>query len=328
MRRIITIMGSAVVLAGCSTATSFAPPPVTVTYAGEPAVDTTCPSQTRQTSVTGVTRNLIGAYKLIDAYVVAFRCAAHAAADGRQGFEIPAFVSTTGAALATTLGGGATYGILGTGANAAFTAGNKYWDPKLKASIYDHALDALLCVKTEAVGIPAYKFENSGFGKMYGLEIGGSKISVPVERQYFEMVSSAVFSIERILAQRLSNMAPVDASAVAAELGKAIAEIQEAKKKREANGGGGGDTPPPAPETETDPNALADPDTDSDEDAIEQAGEVVEAREEQADKNKKAEEDVLNAFFANRAGAVAETVDLDLAVLKPELDNCVIRAKL
>jgi hypothetical protein len=50
---------------------------------------------------------------------------------------------------------------VGTAGNAAFNAGNKYWDPRLKASIYDHALDALLCIKTEAVGVPAYKFEQS-----------------------------------------------------------------------------------------------------------------------------------------------------------------------
>lgn len=324
MRRIISIMGPAVLIAGCSTTTSFAPPPVAVAYAGESGSGAICSSKTRQVSVNGITRDMAGAYKLIDAYVAAYRCAAHAAADGRQGFEIPAFVSTTGAALATALGGGATFGILGTGANAAFTAGNKYWEPKLKSAIYDHALDGLLCVKTEAVGIPAYKFDHAATGeKLFGALLGGeSKIRVTVEQQYFEMVSAAAFSIERILSQRLSNMAPVDASAVAAELAKAIEQVRANEKKRAAAvAEAGAEAPPPSLEDEAESGSESDPD----EQALEDAADAVDTGEATSEQ-KLLLENVSKQGFAQRASQ--PTVDLDLAVLKPKLDECVIRAKL
>ena len=104
------------------------------------------------------------------------------------------------------------------------------------------------------------------------------------------MVSAAVFSVERILAQRLSNMGSVDASAVTAEIQKAgearvAAEAERKKKKEEAAA----------------------------------AGTV-------------AGEDGLPEGFYGLDGSgelpKAEVVKLDLAVLRPKLDECVIRAKL
>ena len=285
-------------LAGCAT-TSFAPPPVAVNYYQEGDNSALCRAGgPRQTTVT-VTRTVAGAYRLVDKFIETYRCSAHSAANGRQAFEIPAFVATTGAALAGALGGGVGYGIAGTAANSAFTSGNKYWDPKAKATIYDHALDALLCVKTEAVGIPAYKFDQATAEATTEAATRARDgeppvtVEVPAEKQYFEMVSSAAFSIERILAHRLSSMAPVDAGAVAAELAKAIEaarKAEEERKKKLGSGGTGGGS---------DPAAMIDPDF-----------EMLETEQELDERPKQT------------------MVRLDLAVLKPKLDECVVRAKL
>jgi len=303
MRRLF-LATCAAALSGCAT-TSFAPPPVAVNYDGDRDHSGLCRAGGSRPVTVTVQRNVAGAYSLVDTFIETYRCAAHSAANGRQAFEIPAFVATTGAALATAVGGGATYGIVGTAANAAFNAGGKYWDPKLKAGIYDHSLDALLCVKTEAVGIPAYKFDQAAAEAAEEAAASArngqpaSIVEVSAEQQYFEMVSAAAFSIERILAHRLSNMAPVDAGAVAAELRNAIDAARKAEEERKKKAGGGGGS---GEGSDTDPAAMrGDPDDPFrmlpvDEDA-----------EEPSKQN---------------------MVELDLAVLKPKLDECVIRAKL
>jgi hypothetical protein len=297
MIRALLIGGSALALSACTTATSFAPPPVEISYGGD-GTDFACPAGGRSKTPVPIDRNLKGTYKLIDTFVAAIRCSAHASANGRQAFEVPAFLATTGAAAAVALGGGATYGVLGTVGNAMFNAGNKYWDPKLKAGIYDHALDALLCIKTESVGIAHYdtdppaKDDKDINALALKVDNPPATIEVPVQEQYFMMVSAAVFSVERVLAQRLSNMGAVDASAVTAEIQKAgearAAAEEERKKKKEA------------------------------------ATQAAAAGNKGNDKN---------AFYGLNIFGEAklpkeEVVKLDLAVLRPKLDECVIRAKL
>ena len=284
---------SSLSLSACAT-TSFAPPPVDFRYDGDTSAAVTCKAGGGRGATVKVTRDVPGTYKMLDTFIAAFRCNAHAAANGRQAFQIPAFLATTGAALAGALGGGATYGILGTGANSVFNAGNNYFDPKMKAAYFDHALDAMLCLKTEAVGVPAYIFDNSpppaaGSAESALFELGGlgkkSTVTVTADEQYFMMVSAAAFSVERILAQRLSNMASVDASAVAAEMAKAVTDATDTAKKRDDAGKGT---------------------------AVEVSGEDGSPR------------------LVERTVSVskAELIHLDLAVLKPKLDQCVIRAKL
>jgi len=278
-------------LSGCATA-SFAPPQVAVNYYQEGDNSALCKTGGSRPTTVVVTRTVEGAYRLIDTFIETYRCAGHSAANGRQAFEIPAFVATTGAALATAVGGGVTYGIVGTAANSVFNAGGKYWDPKLKAGIYDHSLDALLCVKTEAVGIPAYKFEQAAAETSAKRNLpeargqGGTIIEVTPDKQYFEMVSSAAFSVERILAYRLNNMASVDAGAVAAELAKAIEASRKAEEERKKKLGG------------------------ATEHGIVESAEIDDFREDLEKSPKQT------------------MVQLDLTVLKPKLDECVLRAKL
>src|SRR5687767_8457611 len=120
MIRAFSLGASLFALSACSTTTSFAPPPIAVQYAGDTAVDFTCPGSGLSRSTVTVPRSRAGTYVLIDTFIAAVRCAAHASANGRQAFEVPAFISTTAAATAVALGGGATWGILGTTGNAAF----------------------------------------------------------------------------------------------------------------------------------------------------------------------------------------------------------------
>lgn len=141
---------------------------------------------------------------------------------------------------------------------------------------------------------------------------GGSIISVPVHQQYFEMVSSAAFSVERILSQRLSNMAPVDAAAITAQLEKAIEEVRAKEEERtDAIKGSGGTS-----ETQTE-TAGANGTEDS-AGPLESAGAMSEKRQ------------VMKGLWGLRLAQSPNQalVELDLAVLKPKLDECVIRAKL
>ncbi len=300
IRASITFAASSLTLAGCTSTTSFAPPNIAVQYTGDTGVDFTCPGGGASRTTVTVGRTRVGTYQLIDTFIAAVRCSAHASANGRQAFEIPAFLATSGAAVAAALGGGSTYGIVGTGANAAFNAGNKYWDPKAKAAIYDHALDALLCIKNEAVGVDAFAVDfnppqagsNETLKGLFGMVGGKSTIEVPVEEQYFMLVSSAVFSVERVLAHRLSNVGTFDASSVAAELEKAI-KAKEAIEK----------DPPTADET------VAD------------AAEAAAAAETNPQKK------LSLSLFAVAAKQKA-TAEVDLAVLKPKLDGCVVLAKM
>ncbi len=298
IRAYCLLLTSAVALSACTTTTSFAPPPIAINYTGETNVASACPAGGRSRSAVTVARNVAGTFTLIDTFVAAIRCSAHASANGRQAFEIPAFLATTGAALAGALGGGATYGILGTGASSAFNAGKGYWDPKAKAAVYDHALDAMLCIKSEAVGIPAYKFDNAVveqdlMGKALsavGGKARGAGVTVSADEQYFMMVSAAAFSVERVLAQRLSNMGTIDASAIAAELTLAGQEARKKDLEREAANKAAEQATPPAGGGE------------------------------------KALWEALGA--QRRAAPKQEDVRLDLAVLKPKLDECVVRAKM
>lgn len=52
--------------------------------------------------------------------------------------------------------------MLAIGAGAAalgLSKGQSYYDPKAKAVVFNDGLDAMLCIKNEAVGIDAYTLE-------------------------------------------------------------------------------------------------------------------------------------------------------------------------
>lgn len=159
---------------------------------------------------------------LIDNFVDAYRCAAHSAGNGRQWFEVPSFLALTGAATATILGAGETVPVIAGAANQILPGGKAYYVPQQKAEIFDHALDAILCIKTEAVGVPAFSTDLEG----RVLRDGGS-VEVSFEEQYFHLVAAALLSVERAMAQRLSTVGKFDPAGV-------VAEIEKLKKEEDA----------------------------------------------------------------------------------------------
>lgn len=134
---------------GCTTA-SFSPPRVDVGSAVATLSPTNC---SQRGSGAAIVRDITGATELTDRFISAYRCAREEAVDGRQIFEVPSFLALIAGAI------GPTYGLTNNGRIAALASAavlgraNSYYAPKEKARYLDAALDAVLCVKTESVGI-------------------------------------------------------------------------------------------------------------------------------------------------------------------------------
>ncbi len=248
MKRSILILMSGCALAGCAT-TSFSPPGVQVNYVGEPGGSPSCAQASQRQGDRAVTveRDVNGALRVVETYIDAYDCSAREAANGRQGFELPAFIATTGAAIAVAFGGGADFGIAGTAANSVFNAGKAYYDPKQKAVLYAHALDALRCIRTEAVGIDnfaMFKAASDGetmrrvAGRAAAIEARSAfldppSVSVSGHQQYFVMVTDAVGAVSGILTDRLSDVGSFNPKGTADEIKRLIDEIRAAEKAEE-----------------------------------------------------------------------------------------------
>lgn len=221
-------------LSACST-TSFAPPSVNVTRVdtGRDAYVSCKPPAAGDV----IGQDVSGALQLVDNFVDAYRCAGHAAANGRQAFEVPSFLTLVGSAAAVAFGAGPDVAIAGGIGNSVFSGGKSYYDPQAKADIFDRSLDALLCIQTEAVGIKAFdvpKASEAERGGSKGLLAGamgqgGGTITVTSEQQYFRMVSAALMSVERVTAERLSRVGHFDAAGVQAEIEKLVKQREEAE---------------------------------------------------------------------------------------------------
>src|ERR1051325_10689841 len=184
---------STLLLAGCQSA-SFAPPsvslPVSMTAAAAAA-----PGSCSAVSDTSIGLNVDGALKLAGNYLRAYRCARDQAANGRQVFQLPAFLALAGSAAAVAFGGGQNWGIAGTIGNQFFTAGNDYYAPAQQAQILRESVDALNCIHVEATHMPALarlQRVSDGGGAdaaraMFGAS--GGTVSVTAERQYFNLVA-------------------------------------------------------------------------------------------------------------------------------------------
>lgn len=237
-RLIITLLAGAS-LAGCAT-TSFAPPSVNVTRAdvGRNAYVSCRPGSNGTT----IRQDVPGALQLIDNFVDAYRCAAHAAADGRQAFEVPSFLSLVGSAAAVALGAGPDVAIIGGIGNSVFSGGKAYYDPQAKTDILNHSVAALICVQMEAVGVKAFDVtqasaaERGGAGGLLSgaMAGGGGTITVTSEQQYYRLVASALMDIERLTANRLTRVGHFDAASVQAEIEKLAKEREEKENALDA----------------------------------------------------------------------------------------------
>lgn len=278
----IAVIALGLSLAACATTTSFAPPDIRVRQEmTDTDVARDCAPNLPESPAV-INPNVQGAQLLTGNFIIGYRCAMRAAADGRQPWQILSFVSLVGSSLAAALGAGPDVAIVGGAANALFTAGNSYYAPQQQAEILSDALDAFLCIQTESVGISAFTISRvseteRNLGR-FAADDSGRSVEVTVEMQYFNMVSAALMSVERAAAQRLrSRGTPFDAAGVIAEIERLAQRAAEARTARNAG-------PPAAPASLTNAERAAFTD--------------------------------------------AQTVQLDLNLLRPKLDQCVTRAKI
>lgn len=229
-------------LGGCAS-TSFAPPPVNLTNVMETRGSNLSWSQSCRSfekrdddrNVIPIGQTVNGARALIENFVLLYRCRAHSAANGRQIFEVPSFLTAVGTVTAAAFGAPPDVSIAGGAATSILNGGKNYYNPKQKADIFDGALDALLCIKLEAIGIDAFDVKALDAAKRSsGQKIlnfrNDSEVVVSPEAQYFDLIAGSLYSVERVLAQRLSNVGTFDPAGV-------VAEIEQLSKKNEEASG-------------------------------------------------------------------------------------------
>jgi hypothetical protein len=162
MFRKIAILLAATPLAACQSF-SFGSPAVTTHVKVERYDEFDCtaiPKKTNDVEVE-IRPTMIGATTLVDNFVLAYRCAEQDLANGRQIFEVPAFLSAAAGLVGPAAFGFTTKDVLKLGAaGAVLNAGNSYYAPKTKAGMLSSALRAVLCVKTEAVGIDYFRHKD------------------------------------------------------------------------------------------------------------------------------------------------------------------------
>lgn len=280
MKRGATILAAALASSGCTTTTSFAPPEVDI-HNRMTAADLTTDCRLTDGTRADIERDVRGALTLIENFVTGYRCSMRVAADGRQPPEILGFLSLVGSTAAVALGASRDVAIAGGIGNSIFTAGNNYYAPGEQTEILSSAVDALLCIQTEAVGIDPFESDVPvpEEQREFFTHVTGDVVEVPVERRYFNMVAAALLSVERVAAQRLSRRGSFDAAGVAAEIRELAAEQDEAEETL--------DNPP-----------AQDP----------------------------AVETLFGTQFA-AAARIAQIAELRLDVLRPKLQECVVRAK-
>lgn len=314
----LTIVAAAT-LSGCTTF-SFAPPSVQTDYKMAPSQSVCGHSPTTGSQIY---KDFRGARDLIDNFTTAYRCASREAADGRQIFEVPSFLALVAAAIGPTFGLTNDGRLAAAAAAAVYGRANSYYAPREKMPALDAALDAVLCVKSESIGVAFFdtragdaervraavinaqgqisKLQGAlttletrraaavvelqklsqvndssaaartavlaeltsldasirstkaelatletalntlvdpkavGAAALTGMGIDGVSddpaLVVSLNEQYFEMVSSALLSIERILANRLKSAGKYDPAGLQAEIGKLIADMKAADDK-------------------------------------------------------------------------------------------------
>ena len=182
--------------------------------------------------------NIDGAQILIGNYLDSYRCTMREASNGRQPWEILSFLSLVGSTTAIALGGGRNLAVLGGAGNSVFSAGNSYYAPRDQVEILDQAVDALACIQNESVGIDPFALKAVGETQqqIFGA-VGISTVEIPVERQYFNMVSSSLITVERAATQRLAKRGSFNPAGTAAQIEALVKKIDEAEKAKK--------TPPP-----------------------------------------------------------------------------------
>jgi hypothetical protein len=291
---------AALALSGC-TSFSFAPPAIETNRLVTDVSSTDC-SVTADADATPINRNIEGALLLTDNFLAGYRCAARQAADGRQSFEIPSFLS-----LALAAAGGPAFNLseneqLRAGLySAVMGRANTYYAPAEKAGMLHAAIDGVVCVKNAAVGFERFneivEQENQQRRAFVGAQseeqrlselieahierlkeqlaspllavadqprltaelnellsiqtdllrtmnrkVQSGSVSIEAPRAYYELVTGALYSIERVLSERLSDAGSFEPSGITTELEQYIqaqADARERQRQAENRGTNG-----------------------------------------------------------------------------------------
>lgn len=243
------------------------------------------------------------ALKLTDNFIYYYRCASHSAGNGRQIFEVPSFLALVGTTTAAAFGAGKDVVIAGGAANATLDGGKDYYSPLQKAAIYDSALDAYLCIKSVASGTKPFAVgADDALSGTTDKALSEKAGYFSAERQFFEMVSAALFSVERVAGDRIRNSANYDPAGVVAQIKNLSKEVEEKKDERDTGADQSGLNPG------NDATGTSEAKTNA-------ATQIV---EKQADSTQNK---------AAKVGAV-KTALSELDIMQSELQLCVVRAKL
>jgi hypothetical protein len=229
MKKFAAALLAAGLTSACST-TSFAPPVVNLEH--RLAADSTRVCRPTDKKVAIDKPSVDNARSLIENFILVYRCRSREAANGRQTFQLPGFVASVGAAAASAFGGGSDWGIAGMLGSSVANAGNSYYAPQRQAEIFDSAIDALVCIKTEAVGVEALTIEkvaSESGGEEGGVagDEGGAAVHTSPAAQYYDLVRASLYSVERVTAARLRNVGTFDPAGVVAELTALNKQVDE-----------------------------------------------------------------------------------------------------
>lgn len=248
MRRIQLLASVSFALSGCATL-SFAPPQVRMDR--EVVASGNCTPNHADTNPL-IRHDVDGALALINNFILIYQCQRDNAANGRQFFELPAFLGTAGAATAAALGAGPHVAIFAGAASATLDHTKQYYAPQDKAKVLSDGLKAILCVQARANGVDPYTLKTiaaaqtdnppkaqrpSGPGvRVLGVGPNGQPITVAEPEPsvevsdavtYYNMIEGALIAVADVVGERLSHAGtPFDAKGV-------IAEIEKLNKKEE-----------------------------------------------------------------------------------------------
>jgi hypothetical protein len=221
--------------------------------------------------VTEITPDFNGANQLIDNFLISYRCAAREVANGRQYFEAPALAVALGGATAAAFNAPVAVAIATGAAVAGLNSGKAYFAPREKAPILAASVDALTCIKSEAVGLENYGtsvigkaaevdpkkgLDGNGAPLVAAEGTSGATVAVTASRQYFTLVEAALLSVENIAAQRLGSVGGFAPDALIGEITTLSAEVNKKDEERKATKKAledgatkpGDGSPPPTPE--------------------------------------------------------------------------------
>jgi hypothetical protein len=291
-------------IGGCAT-TSFAPPAVPI---GKKLAGTeTCSARDQFTDIGTLADTVAGAQRVIDLHLFVYDCAMRQTANGRQAFEIPAYLGAVGTAAAVVFGAGTDVLIAGGIKSAAMNRGKGYFDPQRKSEIYLRALNAMRCIKTESIGVPAFdpQFQTKAADMVTAKQ---SAITLTPAEQYYGMIEAALGAVRDIAADRLRGVGNFDPAGLQAEIIKLSADADAAKKPGTKDGAAAGDAgqaPPVGTAPAADLTSSGNTGNGQNPAPAPVPGTVQQSSE-----------------------PISITPELKLAAMKPRLDLCVVRAKL